>query len=168
MTKEDWARHYDTLLWTTTTIFLTAIGVFFTYVNSHPDIWLSLFGLILSGSTVYFAASFRQLRYQEGPKGKIRKGLLQWYPYLFIFWCIGELWIRLISYSCYVCFWCIFVSVSLAWSAYIIFMAIGYGKPKDGHEPDFKLVRKRLGSRDQTYAGLINTVLPSGSDQHHA
>ena len=129
MTEEDWERHYDTILWTITTIFAVAIGGLFSYVNSNPDFWLSIFGLILTGITIYLATSFRQLRHGYKKK-KSPSHLSQWPVYILIFWGLGLLWIRLLANCFTESFWCIFIVITVLWSNYIIFMRIKYNKPK--------------------------------------
>jgi mannose/fructose/N-acetylgalactosamine-specific phosphotransferase system component IIC len=113
---EKWIRHYDTLLWTVSSI-LTAANVLLISALVQViccktslfeiEILISTIGLSLTIATVYFAISFRKLRHgfmdqynkdakEEDKKNiqKIRKAAPeQWGIYVFIFWLIGLFWV---------------------------------------------------------------------------
>ena len=65
MTKdfEEWARHYDILFWTYTTLMTTVIGGLLIYNVRNFNLWLSILGMFVTIVSVYFAASFRELRH---------------------------------------------------------------------------------------------------------
>lgn len=127
MVREDFERHYDNLLWTVTTIFAAAIGGLFVYVHSKPDYWLSIFGLIVTGLTIYLATSFRQLRHFYSNKKNSLNHLPQWPVYIFIFWGLGLLWTNIIANTCSE-FWCIFIAVASVWTLYAVVMCIRFYK----------------------------------------
>lgn len=62
----EWARHYDNLLWTVTSIFLAANGALLVHCSQKANfLWpLAVGGQLITVLTVYFAASFRELRYR--------------------------------------------------------------------------------------------------------
>lgn len=125
---EAWGRHYDTLLWTVTTIMAVAIGGLLVYVHNKNyncvrfDVWLAIAGYFLTIVAVYFATSFREARhnvekhYDEDVKEvlKVRK-LLQWDAYLLIFTILGGLWIKLLieNYSELLWLWLIIAGFGL-------------------------------------------------------
>ncbi len=99
----EWGRHFDTLLWTVTAILAAAIGGLLVYATERFDIWLTLAGFSLTIITVYFAASFREVRhkigkqYSEGVKEILRSRTLdQWLAYRLIFVILAWLWIKLL------------------------------------------------------------------------
>ncbi len=100
----EWSRHFDSLLWTMSGIFLAAIGVLAVYSLDHFNLWVCLGGLILTGTTAYMIASFRALRrrihehmdpvsvqFLRGPRG-----LKQWPAVLVILGLFVVLWISLL------------------------------------------------------------------------
>lgn len=60
----EWSRHYDTILWTVTSILITAISGLIVYMHSVNKFnrWLPLIGVLLTLLSVFFASSFRALR----------------------------------------------------------------------------------------------------------
>ena len=72
--KEDridqWARHYDTLLWTATYILLALDGALLVYCSDRDKFRtsLALGGMSLNIVTVRIAASMRELRHLVGSK----------------------------------------------------------------------------------------------------
>ncbi len=92
-----WARHYDTLLWSVTTIFAGAIGGLLVYVHSNFDIRLAVFGLIITPVPVYFGASFRELHSKSMSRNAKRviqrdRTLYQWEVYVAVFVLLEILW----------------------------------------------------------------------------
>lgn len=102
--SEAWGRHYDTLLWTVTTIMGVAIGGLLVYLHNNFDLWLAVSGLILTILAIYFAASFRELRHEiechYGNKkvleARVNRKFHQWWAYVLIFIIIELLWIKLL------------------------------------------------------------------------
>lgn len=54
--------HYDSLLWTVTSLWAAAIGGLLVYCSSNFKLSLSLIGLLLTVCAMAFAASFRDVR----------------------------------------------------------------------------------------------------------
>ncbi len=102
---DEWARHYDTLLWTATYILLAADGALLVYCSDRAKFRTSLAfgGMLLNVVTVYIAASMRELRHKVGGKLdrkmmetlKDRK-LYQWGAFVTIFVLIAGGWILLL------------------------------------------------------------------------
>src|SRR5882724_11809050 len=97
--KEDmigeWARHYDTLLWTITYIFLALDGALLVHCSEDGKFrtLLALGGISLNFITVNLVASVRELRHRiggrmdEAVKESLHEGrkLYQWSFFIFIF-----------------------------------------------------------------------------------
>lgn len=102
-----WVRHFDSLLWTVTSILLAANGALLVYSYSSDNrkfvSGLAVGGLILTGLTVYFAASMRELRHRfqerldDELKALIQQGrrLYQWWAFiaLFLLLIVGWTWL---------------------------------------------------------------------------
>jgi hypothetical protein len=60
----NWSRHYDSTLWTVTSIFIAANSglLAYAYTNKQLDWKLSIIGVFLTWISFFFAASFRSLR----------------------------------------------------------------------------------------------------------
>ena len=56
--------HYDSLLWTSTAIFIGAIGALFAFCSSEYNYNVAIFGLGLTLAALYLATSFRELRHK--------------------------------------------------------------------------------------------------------
>jgi hypothetical protein len=56
------SRHYDSVLWAVTGIWTAVIGGLFLYVKGDFDLWLALFGILLTVFRMFFAESFRKMR----------------------------------------------------------------------------------------------------------
>jgi L-asparagine transporter-like permease len=58
------SRHYDTMLWTVTSLWAGSVGGLFLYVRdkNNFDPWIAAFGLVLTVGGMYFAYSFRASR----------------------------------------------------------------------------------------------------------
>jgi len=92
---DEWVRHYDNLLWTVTSIFLAANGALLVYSSDKANFvpGLALGGLLLTGLTVYFAASMRELRhlFQNKLDDNLRsiiqedRRLSQWWAFIALF-----------------------------------------------------------------------------------
>lgn len=100
---ETWGRHFDTLVWTVTTIMGAGIGGLLVYSKDNFDTFLALVGFILTVIAVYFASSFRDLKHRcEKYYSKEIKEVLsnwklsQWGVYILIFILLGLLWIKLL------------------------------------------------------------------------
>ena len=61
---QEWSRHYDQIQWVVTSILVAAVGglLAFAFTTFNPSI--ALLGLGLTNLTLFFAASFRQLRHR--------------------------------------------------------------------------------------------------------
>lgn len=102
--KHEWARHYDALFWTVATIMSTAIGGLLLFlISAKFDLVLALITINLIILTVYFTASFRELRFifQDIENDDIKRVIeerefLQWWPYLFIFLFLCVIWVKLL------------------------------------------------------------------------
>ncbi len=98
------SRHYDTMLWSVTSLWAAAIGGLLVYCHEHFDPWLAAFGLILTVCAMYFAYSFRSSRRRlhdcMGPN--LRKlyvgspGLRQWDILALLFFALICLWAKLL------------------------------------------------------------------------
>lgn len=109
----NWIRHYDNLLWTTSSILLAANGVLINaLMRTEKDnfllrLFIAVLGYSLTMVTVYFAASFRNLRHgyadeyykdlNDTTKAEtIRKihesAMKQWPIYVLMFGLIGIFW----------------------------------------------------------------------------
>ena len=100
----EWSRHYDSMLWTVTSLWAAAVGGVLLYSVEHFDPWVAAFGLALTVCAMFFAYSFRKLRrrvHADMPD-KIRglvikgRGLRQWDMFLLIFMGLVFLWGRLL------------------------------------------------------------------------
>jgi hypothetical protein len=92
---DEWARHFDNLVWTVTSILVAANGALLVHLsnkdNFHPR--LAIGGLLLSVATVYLVASMRELRQRfqskldEPTQALLSKGrkLYQWHVFVGIF-----------------------------------------------------------------------------------
>lgn len=102
--KHEWARHYDALFWTVATIMSTVIGGILLFLISVKfTLTLAFITINLIILSVYFAASFRELRFifQDIENGDIKKIIdnrefLQWWPYLSIFILLCFFWVKLL------------------------------------------------------------------------
>lgn len=112
----NWKRHYDNLIWTVSSILLAANSLLINALIQTEEcrfkVLITLLGLLLTTSTVYFAASFRNLvnGYSEKYYKDLRKlkekdpedeedirkihsvALKQWLIYMIVFWLIGVFW----------------------------------------------------------------------------
>ena len=88
-----WSRHYDSLLWNVTTIFMAAIGALLVYSYSNFNFIISIAGMVLTCVPVYFAASFRELQNRVNAQLDVttrnilfkKRKFLQWWVYVGIF-----------------------------------------------------------------------------------
>lgn len=105
------ARHHDTLLWTVTSIIISAnivlLGLVIDKINSDCQIklitsFVVIFAIILCFSLIYLAYDFRRLKkfHYEKAKEMTEKnnkdqpeGGKQWYVYLFIMTILIILWL---------------------------------------------------------------------------
>ena len=65
-----WIRHFDTLLWTATTILAAAIGGLYLFCLKENKYELALFGFLLTIIAVHFASSLRHHRQKVFEKYK--------------------------------------------------------------------------------------------------
>ena len=105
------SRHYDSMLWTVTSLWAAAIGGLLVYCTQHFDRWLALLGLILTVCAMFFAASFRRLRrrvHDRMSEMKYRNRALfesdrlfrQWNVFLVLFLILTVSWVRLFVLEC--------------------------------------------------------------------
>lgn len=102
--KQEWARHYDALFWTVATIMSAAIGGLLLFLISYKfDSILAFVAITLIVLTVYFAASFRELRFMfqniendDMKKFADKREFIQWWPYLSIFLLLCLIWVNLL------------------------------------------------------------------------
>jgi hypothetical protein len=98
------SRHYDTTLWAVTGFWAAAIGGLLLYVREHFDLWLAVFGVLLTVGGMYFAKSFRALRRQVHKRmsAEVRilhvssLGFRQWDAFLVLFLALVGLWTRIL------------------------------------------------------------------------
>lgn len=99
---EDWARHYDSLLWTMSTLFLGILSIMlFSIDNDKPSLMYVLFGYFLTLAVLYFATSFRELRYLVGKESNERlkkvyqqkRKFPQWLLFNIIFFFLSLFWL---------------------------------------------------------------------------
>jgi len=98
------SRHYDSMLWTVTSLWAAAVGGLLLYSGEHFDAWVALFGLGLTVSAMYFAYSFRLLRRRvhNAMAPELRQlflhgpGLRQWDVFTLVFLGLVILWGRLL------------------------------------------------------------------------
>ena len=107
--RRDWSRHYDQIQWTATTILTGVIGALVTYSYSvrvgDLDRFVAYVGLALTWLSVYYAASFRELRHllHENTENKDEKEFLtrlphalkQWPAFLVAFAVLAAAWVNL-------------------------------------------------------------------------
>ena len=101
---DEWARHYDILLWTVTTIFLVADGTLLVYCSESKNFRtsLALGGILFNLVTVYLVASMRELRHlvestiDKDNDLSSRRKLIQWRPFISIFLLIAVGWFWLL------------------------------------------------------------------------
>jgi len=59
--SHEWARHYDQMVWLSTSIFLLVIAQLVLAISpSKPNIETALLGILITGCLLYFVASFRK------------------------------------------------------------------------------------------------------------
>lgn len=103
---DEWVRHYDNLLWTVTSILFAANGALLAYSSDKDNFVsdLAIGGLVLTGLTVYFAASMRELRHRvqghlDGELPSIiqeGRRLYQWWAFIALFVMLTVGWTRLL------------------------------------------------------------------------
>lgn len=102
--RDEWARHYDVLLWTVTGILLAMDGALLV-VCSDPQSYhtaLAIGGLWLAVANVHFAASFRELRQRvvgSDPSAQFWQAgrrLYQWEWFVGIILFVEAAWSRLL------------------------------------------------------------------------
>lgn len=97
------SRHYDTTLWAVTGLWAASVAGLLLYVREHFDLWLAVFGVILTVGGMYLAKSFRALRRQvhERMTPEVRSlhvsslGFRQWDAFLVLFLALVGLCTRL-------------------------------------------------------------------------
>lgn len=101
---EDWARHFDLLLWTVSTLFVTALVFLINLSIGLKDFFVTFIGYLLSIIPIYFATSFRELKFLMINKldGKIKKifeekrKFPQWFIFNLVFFIISLIWLKLL------------------------------------------------------------------------
>ena len=123
------SQHYDTMLWTVTSLWAAIIGGLFVYSRENFDPWLSAFGLALTVCAMYFAYSFRFMRrcvLNAMPEAfrevVVNKGVFkQWDAFALIFFSLIFLWSKLlIQESCQ--FWPIWLILSMLAASSVVWM----------------------------------------------
>lgn len=107
-----WARHYDTLVWVSTSIFIIAIATLVASCCPQKNLETALLGLLITGCLLYFVAGFRGLKHkemkeaqkesqqnqeEEQKKENQKPDLPQWWLYVLMIFLIGVYWIYLIA-----------------------------------------------------------------------
>ena len=139
------ALHYDTLLWTLTSIMIPAITGLLIYLSSKSNfnVCLACFGYYLTILTAYFATSFREARhkiekileknYDNETKEAIKsRKFLQWPFFLSLFVCLGGFWINLLiretmNTKNVLLLWIVFSFSVVGFGYFIYFYIIGKG-----------------------------------------
>lgn len=101
---DEWARHYDILLWTVTSIFLALDGALLVYCSDRAKFRTSLAfgGILFNGLAVRIVASMRELRHlvkstiDKDKDLSSRRKLGQWWPFISIFVLIALGWTLLL------------------------------------------------------------------------
>lgn len=125
------SRHYDSMLWTVTSLWAAAVSglLLYSYSTDHFDPWLGTFGLCVTVCAMYFAYSFRRYRRRvhEAMPEDLRRlvvappGLRQWDVLAAVFIGLVCLWARLlIQKSCDL--WLLWLVLSLIASAMVLLM----------------------------------------------
>ncbi|MEK6726679.1 MAG: hypothetical protein AABY54_09060 [Deltaproteobacteria bacterium] len=115
-------RHYDTTLWSVTSLWAAAIGGLLVYNTEHFDMWLSIFGMGMTVCAFFFAASFRKVNAQvqekmpEGMRLLFRSppGFRQWNGFLLMFLSLDVLWVMVLTKNMHelICIWAIFGAIA--------------------------------------------------------
>lgn len=138
---DDWARHFDNLLWTITAIFLAANGALLVHQSEKANFLpgLAIGGLLLTGVTVYFAASMRELRHRVGEhldpalRDILEKdrAIYQWQAFVTLFLLFAGSWIwLLVLYAPAFQFWWLVLGVVVV--IFILVLGFGFERPKSG------------------------------------
>lgn len=103
---DDYARHWDNLLWTVTGILVAVDGALLVYMSDQAgqnfDPWIGFSGLGLAVAAVYFAASFRELRQRVTTDPEVKaiigegRRFFQWPVFVLMFLWLEVNWIRLL------------------------------------------------------------------------
>jgi len=101
---DEWARHYDKLLWTVTSIFLALDGALLVYCSDRAKFRTSLAfgGILFNGLAVRIVASMRELHHlvkstiDKDKDLSSRRKLSQWWPFISIFALIAVGWFWLL------------------------------------------------------------------------
>jgi len=123
------SRHYDTTMWVVTGLWAAGVGGLLLYVTEHFDLWLALFGLLLTVGGMYFARSFRVLRRRVHKQmtTEVRNlhvsssGFRQWDAFLVLSSALLALWTRLMvehSPSC----WPLWIVIGLVAAVVILWL----------------------------------------------
>jgi hypothetical protein len=120
---DELSRHYDSMLWTVTSLWSAAIGGLLVYLTKNFDTYLVLFGIGLTVCAMSFATSFRRLRrfVHDQMSADIHKLYIshdrfrQWHVFLILFCSMIVLWMRLliINRPVWLCIWIIIGVVAI-------------------------------------------------------
>ncbi len=163
--KHEWARHYDGLSWSVATIMSTAIGGLLLYLSSVFNLILAFTVINLIILSVYFAASFRELRFifQDIENDDIKifvdhRSFLQWWPYLFIFMFLCLIWVGILFKNLPEgkIYWLIIALVNL-----IFIIAVGFRANGNNLKDRIKNIRekKKFNKLDRHFWLIIITVI---------
>jgi hypothetical protein len=100
----EWSRHFDSMLWTMSGIFLGALGGLGIYSVKNYNLWICLAGLLTTTVASFLVASFRAVRRRIHHKMKqelvnlIRtpNGFKQWPAFILLIMLINILWVTLL------------------------------------------------------------------------
>lgn len=104
---EQWSRHYDSTQWTAIYVFTATISALLGFTASNAYSWthwyIVLMGLWFTNLTIYYAASFRQLRSEilleiddeATARFLTRKKAKTWTPFVLTYALLDACWIGL-------------------------------------------------------------------------
>jgi len=131
--SHEWARHYDQMVWLSTSIFLLVIAQLVLAISpSKPNIETALLGILITGCLLYFVASFRKHKHCQMQliRDMTKPELPQWPIFVMLIYGIGLYWL----YHLHCCIHetiLAFIYLWLIWT--ILVVALGHaGKYKNG------------------------------------
>lgn len=125
------SRHFDSMLWTVTSLWAGAVGGLLVYSGEHEhfDPWIATFGLGLTVCAMYFAYSFRRFRRRvHNAMPEELRGLVvgdscvrQWDVFAIVFLGLVLLWAKvLIQNSCVL--WWLWLPLAVAAGGLVVLM----------------------------------------------
>lgn len=132
-------RHYDTTLWSVTSLWAAAIGGLLVYNTDHFDMLLSIFGMGMTVCAFFFAASFRKVnaQVQEKMPEEIRSlfrsppWFRQWNGFLLMFLSLDALWVMVLIKNMHelTCIWALLGAIAGGIILCYWYAAKGKGRP---------------------------------------